>query len=207
MSETRFPDTEGHRIDQAEILGNSLATILAEASMPEHSLASGSAAAISVALAAALVCSAARALPEGIEASGYVVQAENLRMRAVELVDQNKDHYDAARKALEARKSDPGYRDHRIGEAMKDTLGTLGLIAGTGADTAELAANVAEIAIDELRPDAVSAATLAESGTRVANILIEANLLSAGGGEAVEAARAELAAAEGSSQRAREIVG
>jgi len=200
-------DTEGQRVDQAEVLGHSLATILAEASMPDHGLASGSAAALSVALAAALACSAARALPDGIESSGFVVQAENLRMRAVELVDRNRDHYDAAREALRARLEDPGYRDHRIGSAMNDTLGTLGLIAGTGADTAELAANVAELATDALRPDAVSAAPLAEAGARVAVILTEANLLTTVGGEGLEAARAELAAAEASSGRAHELLG
>lgn len=197
-------DTEGQRIDQADVLGHSLEMILAEASMPEHSLSSGSAAALSVALAAALACSAARSLPDGQDSSGYVIQAENLRMRAVELVDRNRDHYEAARQALEARLKDPGYRDHRIGEAMKDTISTLGQIAGTGADAAELAANVAVVASVELKPDAVSAATLAESGARVATILIGANLLSSSGGEHLEAAEAELAQAEASSRRARE---
>ena len=127
-------------------------------------------------------------------------------MRAVGLVDQNRDHYEAARQALQARIDDPGYRDHRIGVAMRDTLGTLGLIAGTGADTAELAANVAEVATDELKPDAVAAAALAEAAARMAAILIGANLLSAAGGEALDAAQAELAAAEAASRRARELI-
>jgi formiminotetrahydrofolate cyclodeaminase len=202
----RMSDTEGQRVDSADVLGHSLEAILAEASNPEDSLASGSAAALSVALAAALTCSAARSLEGGAEASGFVVQAENLRMRAVELVEQNRGHYEAARGALEERLLDPGYRDHRIGVAMKDTLDTLGLIAGTGADTAELAANVAGIATAELRPDAVSAASLAEAGVQVATILITANLLSSSGGAAQVAAEGELAAAAASSARARAVL-
>jgi|GEM_PF-2728700 len=198
-------DTEGQRVDQADVLGHSLETILAEASTPEHAMASGSAAALSVALAAALTCSVAKALREGVEASGFAIQAENLRMRAVELVDQNADHYRVARQALSDRKEDPGYRDHRIGVAMKDTLSTLGSIAATGADTAGLAANVAENASDGLRPDAISATVLAESGARVAVILIEANLLAAGDGGSLDAATAELAAAGQAYRRARDL--
>ncbi len=205
--EEMVSDTEGQRVDSADVLGHSLETILAEASNPEDSLASGSAAALAVALAAALTCSAARSLESSVEASGFVIQAENLRMRAVELVEQNRGHYEAARGALEDRLKDPGYRDHRIGVAMKDTLDTLGLIAGTGADTAELAANVAGIATAETRPDAVSATSLAEAGTQVATILITANLLSSSGGEAQAAAESELAAASAASGRARALLG
>lgn len=202
MKEDKLPDAEDNPVTRGDVLGHSLETILAAASSPEHSLASGSAAALSVALAAALAHAAADALELGDESSGYAVQAENLRLRAVSLVEQNRDRYEAARQALEARLKDPGYRDHRIGTAMRDTLETLGSIAGTGADTAELAANVAEVAIDELKPDAVAAATLAESGARVANILIGANLISGADSEEVRAAQTELAQAEKASHRA-----
>lgn len=200
-------ETEAQRVDQVDALGNPLKEILAAASSPEHSFASGSAAALSVALAAALACSAAKGLEPGVEATGFAIQAESLRMRAVDLVEQNRVHYEAARQALDDRLEDPGYRDHRIGQAMRNTLGTLGLIAGTGADTAELAANVAELASAEVKPDAASAAALAESGTQVAVILIRANLLSSAGGDVIDAASGELAVAAASSRRARDLIG
>jgi formiminotetrahydrofolate cyclodeaminase len=175
--------------------------------IPEHNPTSGSAAAFTVALAAAIVIEAAAMVEPGKGAAGFIVQAENLRLRAAGLVDQSRDHYGAARQALEDRITDPGYRDHRIGTAMEDTLATLGVIAGTGADTAALAAEVAEATADELRPDAASAAMLAESGVRVATVLIKVNLLVSPGSDAIEKARGELASATDSSRRARESLG
>ncbi|HMT05533.1 MAG: cyclodeaminase/cyclohydrolase family protein [Solirubrobacterales bacterium] len=189
------------------VLEYSLGAILKESSAPEHSLASGSAAALSVALAASLACSVAKALDPQVEATGFIVQAESLRSRAVNLVGRNRDHYEAARQELEARIEDPGHRDHRIGEAMKESLQTLGLISGAGADTSELASNVARIAPDELKPDAVSATVLAESGSRVATVLIKANLLVTSGGSTLDSAEAELAAAVESSKAAFALLG
>jgi formiminotetrahydrofolate cyclodeaminase len=185
-----------------EVLERSLDTILAATSTPENNLASGSAAAISVAVAAALTSSVARALEAGIEASGFAVQAENVRARAESLVDRNREDYGAAREALDARLGDPGFRDHRIGVAMQDTIKTLGLIASTGADTAELAAKVTELSPDALKPDVVSATVLAESGARVATILIRTNLLITVDSEDLQAAEAELASARNSMERA-----
>lgn len=200
-------DSEEQWVGYTGALGEPLKAILAAAGTPGHSFSSGSAAALSVALAAALACSVARSFEPGAEATGFAIQAENLRMRAVDLIEQNRAHYEVARQALDARLRDPGYRDYRIGQAMGDTLDTLRLIAGTGADAAELAAEVAETAPAELKPDAASAAALAESGTRVATMLIGANLLSAAGGEALAAAEGELAIAIASSRRARELIG
>ena len=75
--------------------------------IPRTASLRGSAAALAVALAAALTCSAARSLESGVEASGFVIRAENLRMRAVELVEQETGRYEAARGALEDRLEDP----------------------------------------------------------------------------------------------------
>ena len=184
------------------VLEYSLEAILKHSSSPEHSLASGSAAALSVALAAALTCSVAKALDPQVETTGFLIQAESLRSRAVGLVGRNRDHYEVARQALEARIEDPGHRDHRIGEAMRESLHTLGLISGAGADTSELASNVARVAPEELKPDAISATVLAESGSRVATVLIKANLLVTSDGSTLDTAEAELAAAVESSKAA-----
>lgn len=184
----------------------SLEVILDEAGSPVESLASGSAAALTLALAAALTCSALRALDGGPEVSGYAVQAENLRMRAVSLIDRNRTHFEAARQALKMRLADPGFRDHRIGESMKDTLETLGIIANTGADTAELSATVTEIASEDFKPDTASAAVLAESASRVAVTLIRVNLITSSDHPVLATAEAELESAVAFSNAARELI-
>ncbi len=199
----------GDQADRADdLLGHSLEAVLADVGAPEHSLSSGSSAALAVALAAALVRATTKAIEQdAAQASGYAVQAENLRLRAVELVGRNRDHYAAARLALEQRRLDPGHHDHRIGATMKESVETLGAIAGAGSDVAGLAADVAEVVPAEVRPDAASAAALAEAGARIAVLLAEANLLSSALAEGVETAREELAAAVAASRRASELLG
>lgn len=164
--------------EKEDVLGHSLETILEETASPERAVSAGSTAAISVALAAALACATVRLLPAGADRSGLVMQAESLRIRATGLIEKNRRDYEVARVALAARQSDPGYRDHRIGEALGEALSTLGQIAGAAADTAEISAHIAALSDPALRPDAASAAVLAEAGARVALGLVEANLLS-----------------------------
>ena len=188
-----------------DVLGHSLEMILDETASPERAVSAGATAAISVAMAAALACATARLLPAGPDSSGLVVQAESLRIRATELIEKNRRDYEVARVALAARQSDPGYRDHRIGEALGEALSTLGQITRAAADTAEISAHIASLSDPALRPDAASAAVLAEAGARVSLGLVEANLLSSERHEIRLEAVEDLRTAVSSRQRAGEL--
>ena len=89
---------------------------------------------------------------------------------------------------------------------MKDTLETLGIIANTGADTAELSATVTEIASEDFKPDTASAAVLAESASRVAVTLIRVNLITSSDHPVLATAEAELESAVAFSNAARELI-
>ncbi len=172
----------------------SVESLLEAASSPDQPLAAGSTAALSVALAAALVESCAETMPERDAAGGLVAQAQVLKARSLALVETNRSAYGTARTALVG----PSEGDYRLGQALQETLDTLNRIGGRAADTAELAAQVAGMCESSVLPDAVSAALLAASAARIASVLIEANLLSLPGHPARLAAEADLKAATSS---------
>jgi formiminotetrahydrofolate cyclodeaminase len=162
----------------------------------------GSAAAVAIALAAAAAELAARGSgDEWDEAGGAVAQATALRLRSMRLSAQDADAYDAARQAL--RRAAAGARGSgRLRDALSQAAEIPLAIAEAGADTAELARNVAEHADPDLRADAMVAALLAGAAARGAARLVEINLATTAGDP--RAARAcELAvAANASVQRA-----
>ncbi len=190
------------RSAEKDLVGHSLSSILDDAAAPDKPLASGSAAALTIAVAASIVASVVRAGGEP-DRLGLGTQAANLRLRATQLATRNSEAYGAALGALAASKADPGYRDVRIGDALEETIATLTSIADTGADVCVLAAGLCRDGAPETRPDAAGAATLAEAGTRTALLLVEANLLNAGSGKPAEAAAAALAAASAAADDAR----
>ena len=138
----------------------------------------GSAAAIAVAMAAGLVTMVARAsIDHWDEAGGVVGQAETFRARVAPLAQADADAYEAALGALRGRgELEERYRDQKLQAALAQAAEIPQRIAEAGSDLACLAALLVEHGNPEVRVDAAAASVLAESGTRVAAKLVEANL-------------------------------
>ena len=83
------------------LTGLSLTALLEELAAPREVPGAGSALAVALATAAAVLQMAARLSPDSwVDAKGVAAQAESLRERAATLVDEDADAY---RRALEAR--------------------------------------------------------------------------------------------------------
>ena len=140
--------------------------------------AGGSAAAITVAMAAGLVGMVARASKEyWDEAGGVVGQAETLRARVAPLAQADAEAYVGALTALRSRDElEERYRDQKLREALEHAAEIPLRIAEAGCDLACLAALLVENGNPEVRADAAAAAVLAEGGTRAAAKLVAVNL-------------------------------
>jgi methenyltetrahydrofolate cyclohydrolase len=157
----------------------------------EPAPASGSAAALLVTMAAALVAKVARGSPDWLAAGAAVAQAEKLRKRTSSLAQADADAYEEALAALRLPKGlEKQVRDMAIGGMLGRTIEVLLAIADAGADVATLAAVAVERGSLERRPDAVAAAVLADAGTRAATYLVEVNLVVTPDDERVARARA-----------------
>jgi methenyltetrahydrofolate cyclohydrolase len=174
-------------------IGDLLAALGAQPGAP----AGGSAAALTLALAAAVVEMAARASgPSWEQAGGAVAQAALLRSRSVRLAELDGAAYDAA---LAALRSGGGQNLER---ALARAAAVPLQIAHTGADVAQLAREVAEHCEPDVGADAAVAAVLASAATRGAAGLVEVNLGTiTGDPRAVEAA-ALVAQADSAAERA-----
>ena len=140
--------------------------------------AGGSAAAITVAMAAGLVAMVARA-SEGHweEAGGVVGQAETLRARVAPLAKADAEAYLEALSTLRGRGLlEERYRDQQLRAALDRAAEIPLRIAEAGADLASLAALLVENGNPEVRADAAVAAVLAAGGTRAAAKLVAVNL-------------------------------
>jgi methenyltetrahydrofolate cyclohydrolase len=140
--------------------------------------AGGSAAAITVAMAAGLVAMVARA-SEGHwdEAGGVVGQAETLRARVAPLAKADAEAYLDALSTLRGRGLlEERYRDQQLRAALDRAAEIPLRIAEAGADLASLAALLVENGNPEVRADAAVAAVLAAGGTRAAAKLVAVNL-------------------------------
>jgi formiminotetrahydrofolate cyclodeaminase len=141
----------------------------------------GSSAAVTAALAAALVEMAARIGSVGDVAE----QASQLRARALRLAEEELTSYAPV---LEART--PEERSAALGAASEPPAH----VAETAAEIAELGARVAESSSPAVRGDALTGVVLAEAATAAAARLVEINV---GSGPVFERARrAELRAVE-----------
>jgi len=157
----------------------------------------GSALAVAVANAAAVLAMAARVS----DAGGLVAQAEALRARTAPLAQVDADTY---AQALAARDGAGGerrqeQRDWEIGKAFARAAEPPLEIARAAADVAELAAELAQNGAPEVRADAVAAAALAAGAARGCVTMVEVNLTAVDGdprvAEAVRLADAAAAAA------------
>jgi len=150
---------------------------MARIATPGDPLGGGSAAAVVVGIAAALVGMAARASSEWNEAAGAIVQADQLRSRSAPLAQADADAYADARETLRRRSTlEPETRDETIRKALAQAAEVPLLIATIACDVTALATHVAENGAGEIRGDAAVAAVLAAAAARAAANLVQVNL-------------------------------
>lgn len=131
--------------------------------------ASGSAAALTAAVAAALVAMVGRrSLDSWPDAPGIAAQAVARRTRCLELATRDAEAFESAVEALGLGQG--------VERPLRHTVDVLLELADAAADIAELAALGSERSDPLVRADAASAALLAESAVRVTGSLIRVNL-------------------------------
>jgi methenyltetrahydrofolate cyclohydrolase len=133
---------------------------------------SGSAAALTGAMAAELVAMTARAATGWADAPGVAAQARTLSARLVPLATSDAE---AFTRVVELR-ADPTADPRDLGPALQRAADIPLAIADAAAATAELAAFAAGWVVGHEKSDAVAAAALAEGATRAATALVHANL-------------------------------
>jgi methenyltetrahydrofolate cyclohydrolase len=181
------------------LTGLSLPALLEELAAPREVPGAGSALAAALAAAAAVVQMAARLSPDSwADAAGVAAQAEALRERAVQLVDEDADAY---RQALEARATAdetarPEQRDWALGQVTAAAAEPPLALARLAADVAELCAAAGERVEPRVRADVAAAAVLAAAVARGARELVATNLTALPGDSRVEEADRLAAAAE-----------
>jgi methenyltetrahydrofolate cyclohydrolase len=138
---------------------------------------SGSASALTVAIAAGLVVMVARHSADcWDDSAGIAAQALALQARAAPLALADAEVWAQALEALEAARADEAPANGVL-EAKLDLSAAVPLeIAETAADTASLAALAAELGDGTYRADAAAAAVLAAAGARAAAHLVAVNL-------------------------------
>ncbi|HEX3454327.1 MAG TPA: cyclodeaminase/cyclohydrolase family protein [Gaiellaceae bacterium] len=163
-------------------------------SASEPAPGAGSAAAVTIALAASLVTKVARASRDSwAEAAGVAAQAQELQHRCPTLAREDAD---AWQQALQALGSGMDAGDGELARRLDRAADLPLAIAETGADVAGLALLAAECGEGSLRGEAVSAAVLAEAGVRAAAHLVVINLKAGTDDDrCARAGRAERAAA------------
>ncbi len=149
-----------------------------------------------LALAAGLVAGAARRSAPGWEgAAGASAQGEALVRRAVALGRANEKAYRDARAALagELPPSAPAAtRDHLLGDIVERAAVAPLELARAAADTATLAAHVADHAPGPAAADAIAAAAIAAGVARAATHLVAVNLATRTGDARLTEARREV---------------
>jgi formiminotetrahydrofolate cyclodeaminase len=160
-----------------ELLLPGVPELLAHVAAPDPSPGAGAVAAIVAALAAGLASGAASSSPEWPEARAAAVQARRLLERAVRLAPRNEAAFLEALAALQLPdRLEPEVRSEAIRESLERSIAVPLRIAEVAADTAELAAHVADRCEPTFRADAVAAARLAEGAARACTELVAANL-------------------------------
>ena len=138
----------------------------------------GSAAAVTVAMAAGLVAMVARASKDHWpEAGGAIGQADTFRARVAPLAQADAEVYKDALTMLRRREEvSERYRDQTLRDALEKAAEIPIRIVEAGSDLACLAALLVENGNPEVRADAAVACVLAEGGARAAAKLVETNL-------------------------------
>ena len=181
------------------LTGLSLPALLEELAAPREVPGAGSALAAALAAAAAVVQMAARLSPESwADAAGVAAQAEALRERAVQLVDEDAEAY---RLALEARaaadeKAKPEQRDWALGQVTAAAAEPPLALARLAGDLAELCAASGGRVEPRVHADVAAAAALAAAVARGARELVATNLTALPGDARVEEADRLVADAE-----------
>jgi formiminotetrahydrofolate cyclodeaminase len=144
----------------------------------EEAPGGGSAAAVTVAMAAGLVVMVAEASKDSwAEAGGAIGQAETFRARVAPLAQADAEAFRDALTILRRREEvSERYRDQTLRQALEHSVEIPVRIVEAGADLACLAALLVENGNPEVRADAVVACVLAEGGARAAATLVETNL-------------------------------
>jgi formiminotetrahydrofolate cyclodeaminase len=132
------------------------------------------------------------------DAAGVAAQAEALRERAVQLVDEDAEAY---RLALEARAAadeaaKPAQRDWTLGQITAAAAEPPLALVRLAADLTELCAAAAARVEPRVHADVTAAAALAAAVARGARALVAANLTALQGDARVEEADRLVAAAE-----------
>ena len=173
--------------------------LLEELAAPREVPGAGSALAVALASAAAVVQMAARLSPESwVDAAGVAAQAEALRERAVQLVDEDADAY---RQALEARAaadetSRPEQRDWALGRVTAAAAEPPLALVRLAADLADLCTAAGARVEPRVHADVAAAAALAAAVARGARALVATNLTALPGDTRVEEADRLVAAAD-----------
>jgi formiminotetrahydrofolate cyclodeaminase len=160
-----------------ELLLPGLPELLARVASADPSPGAGAVAALVTSLAAGVAAGAAASSPEWPESQAARVQGRRLLERALRLAPRNEAAFLEALAALAL----PEQMEAELrSDAIRDTLergAALPLrIAEVAADTAELAAHVAENCEPTFRADAVAATRLAEGAARACVELVATNL-------------------------------
>jgi formiminotetrahydrofolate cyclodeaminase len=191
-----------------DLLDARLRDLLTQVADESVSMAGGAATAAAVALAAGLAGNAARRSRDSwAEAGAMAGQADALQARAADLVEQGARAYAEAAARLkggsddEAEEAGP-QRDWKLGVALGRAADTPLALAETGADIAELCAEVADHCDPSACPDAVAGAMLATAGADAAAHLVEVNLATGPEDERALAAREAAARAAAARERA-----
>jgi len=181
------------------LTGLPLPALLEELAAPREVPGAGSALAAALATAAAVVQMAARLSPGSwADAAGVAAQAEALRERAVQLVDEDADAY---RLALEARAAanetaKPEQRDWALGQVTAAAAEPPLALARLAGDLVELCAAAGARVEPRVHADVAAAAALAVAVVRGARELVATNLTALAGDPRVEEADRLVAAAE-----------
>jgi methenyltetrahydrofolate cyclohydrolase len=167
----------------------------------------GTAAAITVAIAASITEMAARLSRDRWEdAEGAAAEARALLVRIALLAQTDAQAYEEVHQMLVEVSSEgsPG-RDRELGQALDFAAGVPLAIAEAGSEAASLAAFVSEKDDPNARGDAAVAAMLAEAGVRAVAHLIEINLATTERDPRLKRAHALTGAASGSAKHAVEL--
>jgi formiminotetrahydrofolate cyclodeaminase len=178
-------------VSTGDLFDQPLRTFVDQLAAEEPAPAGGSAAALAVTMAAALIGKVARGSPSWLGRDSIVAQAERLRRRTAPLVQADADAYEEALAALNLPSAlEPEVRNMAIAQVLARAVEVPLAIADAGADVAVLAAVAAEHGTLDRRADAVAAALLASSGAQVAAQLVAVNLVVAPDDERVRRAQA-----------------
>jgi formiminotetrahydrofolate cyclodeaminase len=157
---------------QEALLDLELRDFLARIGAPEQGPGGGTAAALTVAVAAGLVVMVARRSRDSwAEAAGVSAQALAVQERVAPLAEADADAWAAALQALDASRGDDEL-ERMLAEAVEIPL----RIGEAAADVAAMAALAAELGEGTFRGDAAAAALLAEAAARAAGRLVSVNL-------------------------------